>query len=84
MDAARRRDTQPVMWTTGWLLLLPLLLCEGGCVDRKVESGPLRKIIPLLFPESLLRKVEHSQRQFSCPYPGQRGCKEVLPHRAGN
>lgn len=80
MDAARRGDTQPVMWTTGWLLLLPLLLCEGGCVARKVESGPLRKIIPQIFPENLLRKVEHSQKQFSCLCPGQTDCKEVIPH----
>lgn len=57
MEAARRRDTQPEMWTTGWLLLLlPLLLCEGGCVARKVESGPLRKIIPQLFPEKSFKK----------------------------
>lgn len=46
MGAARRGDTQPVMWTTRWLLLLPLLLCEGGCTAMKVEPGPLRKIIP--------------------------------------
>lgn len=76
MDAARRGDTQPVMWTTRWLLLLPLLLCEGGCVAGKVESGPLRKMTPQLFPESPLRKVEHNQRQFSCPCPGQRGYRK--------
>lgn len=41
MDAAGRGGAQPVMWTTRWLLLLPLLLCEGGCVATKVESeGP--------------------------------------------
>ncbi|XP_032752089.1 ly6/PLAUR domain-containing protein 3 [Rattus rattus] len=45
MDAARRGDTQPVMWTTRWLLLLPLLLCEGAqalecysCV-QKADDG---------------------------------------------
>ncbi|XP_006993308.1 ly6/PLAUR domain-containing protein 3 [Peromyscus maniculatus bairdii] len=45
MDAARRGDTQTVVWTTGWLLLLPLLLCEGAqalecysCV-QKADDG---------------------------------------------
>lgn len=45
MDAARKGDTQPVMWTTRWLLLLPLLLCEGAqalecysCV-QKADDG---------------------------------------------
>lgn len=39
MDAARRGDAQRVVWTTGWLLLLPLLLCEGNCAAGRVEWG---------------------------------------------
>ncbi|XP_028638410.1 ly6/PLAUR domain-containing protein 3 isoform X1 [Grammomys surdaster] len=45
MDTARRADTQPMMWTARWLLLLPLLLCEGAqalecysCV-QKADDG---------------------------------------------
>ncbi|XP_008850188.1 ly6/PLAUR domain-containing protein 3 [Nannospalax galili] len=45
MDAARRGDTQTRTWTTGWLLLLPLLLREGAqalecysCV-QKADDG---------------------------------------------
>lgn len=60
MDAARRGETEPAMWTARWLLLLPLLLREGGCAAGKAESGPLSKRIPQLVPESPLRKVEHS------------------------
>lgn len=50
MDAARRGDTQPVMWTTRWLLLLPLLLCEGGCVAGKVELGAPKENDPPALP----------------------------------
>ncbi|KAL1765005.1 ly6/PLAUR domain-containing protein 3 [Sigmodon hispidus] len=45
MDAAKRGDTQMMIWTTRWLLLLPLLLCEGAqalecysCV-QKADDG---------------------------------------------
>ncbi|KAK7798610.1 hypothetical protein U0070_024759 [Myodes glareolus] len=45
MGAARRGDAQRVVWTTGWLLLLPLLLCGGAqalecysCV-QKADDG---------------------------------------------
>lgn len=39
MDAAKRGDAQTVVWTTGWLLLLPLLLCEGQCGASRAEWG---------------------------------------------
>lgn len=80
MDAARRGDAQRVVWTTRWLLLLPLLLCEGKCAAGRVEcvGGLLRKNNPQPFPESPISKVDPNQRQaVSSPtLPGQRGSAE--------
>lgn len=69
MDAARRGGAQRVVWTTGWLLLLPLLLCEGKRAAGRVEWGLPRKNSPQPFPESPVRKVDPSQRQAEFSYP---------------
>lgn len=77
MDAARRGDTQTVVWTTGWLLLLPLLLCEGKwCFQLPGgRSGGILSPRPQPFTESPLKKVDPSQRQgCELSYPGQRDC----------
>lgn len=50
MDAARRGDAQRVVWTTRWLLLLPLLLCGGKCAAGRAEWGAPKKDGPPALP----------------------------------
>lgn len=49
MDPARKAGSWAVIWTTGWLLLLSLLLPEGESVAREGGGGTvgaLRKSLP--------------------------------------
>ena len=39
MDPARKAGSWAVIWTTGWLLLLSLLLPEGESVARRGRRG---------------------------------------------
>lgn len=78
MDAAKRGDTQPVMWTTRWLLLLPLLLCEGGCVARKAESGPHGREFPSSSQKVFQEKLNTAKGSSAAPALG-RGAVRSSP-----
>ena len=53
MDPARRAGSWAVIWTTGWLLLLSLLLPDGESAARGGGGGAvgaLRKTLPSTAP----------------------------------
>ncbi|XP_008047820.1 ly6/PLAUR domain-containing protein 3 [Carlito syrichta] len=89
MDPARKTGVQGVIWTTGWLLLLPLLLREGAqalecysCVQKADDGCSAHKMKTVKCAPGVdvcteaVGAVETIHGQFSVAV---RGCGSGLP-----